>query len=213
MWGRVAAAILFAAFCACDKSDSSARGNPPHVVAALSAAPASSGSVPPVSDVAADYRARVDTFLPIIRRMAAVAEVLDAVKKQNADRLTPEDIKKLDERWTAATGIADFMRPYMENACAKALRKVASETRGVVEAFVMDKRGALVCTVSKTSDYWQGDEAKWQKSFNEGKGAVFIDKPLFDDSSQTYSFQASLPVMEGSQAIGAITVGLDVARF
>lgn len=37
--------------------------------------------------------------------------------------------------------------------------------------------GALVCANAKTSDYWQGDKAKWQRAFAEGKGSVFIDRP------------------------------------
>ena len=49
----------------------------------------------------------------------------------------------------------------------------------------------------KTSDYWQGDEAKFKKSFNGGAGAVFVDDVSFDKSSQTYSVQVSVPVKEG----------------
>jgi hypothetical protein len=62
----------------------------------------------------------------------------------------------------------------------------------------------------KTSDYWQGDEAKFQKSFANGSGAVFVDEVEFDDSSQAYLVQISVPVLDNGTAIGAITFGIDV---
>ena len=63
---------------------------------------------------------------------------------------------------------------------------------------------------NKTSDYWQGDEAKFKNSFNQGKGAIFVDEVEFDDSAQAYLVQVSVPVMDQGKAIGAITFGIDV---
>ena len=76
----------------------------------------------------------------------------------------------------------------------------------------MDNQGANVAMTDKTSDYWQGDEAKFQKAFNGGAGAVFIDAVKFDESAQAYLVQVSVPVMDGDQAIGAITMGIDVDK-
>ena len=65
----------------------------------------------------------------------------------------------------------------------------------------------------KTSDYWQGDEAKFKKSYNGGEGAVFIDDVEFDDSTQAYLVQISVPVKDGGNVIGAITFGIDVDQI
>ena len=65
----------------------------------------------------------------------------------------------------------------------------------------------------KTSDYWQGDEAKFQKSYNGGSGAVFVDEVEFDDSAQAYLCQVSVPVKDGAEVIGAITIGIDVDKI
>jgi hypothetical protein len=78
------------------------------------------------------------------------------------------------------------------------------------ETFVMDDRGALVCATARTSDYWQGDEAKFEQAFRGGKGHVFIDRPKYDDSASASIAQISVPVMENGRAIGAITFGLRV---
>jgi hypothetical protein len=77
----------------------------------------------------------------------------------------------------------------------------------------MDNQGANVCMSDKTSDYWQGDEAKFQKTFTGGAGSIFIDDVKFDKSSQTYVVQASLPIKEGNTAIGSITFSIDVDKF
>jgi hypothetical protein len=77
----------------------------------------------------------------------------------------------------------------------------------------MDDQGALVCATAKTSDYWQGDEAKWQRAFNGGKGDVFIDRPKFDESAGARIAQISVPVMENGRAIGAVTVGVAIEKL
>ena len=77
----------------------------------------------------------------------------------------------------------------------------------------MDNQGANVAMTDKTSDYWQGDEAKFKESYNNGEGAVHISDVEFDDSTQAYLVQVSVPVKDGDAIIGAITVGIDVDRI
>ena len=78
----------------------------------------------------------------------------------------------------------------------------------------MDNQGANVCMTDKTSDYWQGDEAKFQKSYNNGAGGMDISDVKFDDSSQAYIVQVSVPVKDaGGKVIGAVTIGIDVDKM
>ena len=44
----------------------------------------------------------------------------------------------------------------------------------------MNNRGTLVCSAAETTDYWQGDEPKWQKTYVEGKDFAL----LYDAGSQ-----------------------------
>ena len=81
------------------------------------------------------------------------------------------------------------------------------------EIFVMDDQGANVAMTDKTSDYWQGDEAKFKKSYNNGAGGVHISDVEFDESTQTYSVQVSVPVKDGDAVIGAVTIGIDVDQM
>jgi len=136
--------------------------------------------------------------------------IVGAVKAQNAEGKTLADIKAMDEKWRGDSGLKDYMKALMENDCAKHLRSMQEAKPYYSEIFVMDNQGANVCQTDKTSDYWQGDEAKFQKSFNGGAGATFVDEVEFDDSAQTYLVQVSVPVMNEGVAIGAITFGINV---
>jgi hypothetical protein len=41
---------------------------------------------------------------------------------------------------------------------------------------------------------------------------VFVDDVEFDESTQTYLVQVSVPVKDGDNVIGAITFGIDVEQ-
>lgn len=136
--------------------------------------------------------------------------IVAAVKAQNAKRLSAAQVKLLDEQWAAGTAEA-LVKQVTTGPCADHLRSLLSASHG--ETFVMDDQGALVCATAKTTDYWQGDEAKWQRAFNDGKGDVFIDRPKFDDSSAQRLAQISVPVLDKGVAIGAITVGVSIDKL
>ena len=144
--------------------------------------------------------------------------VVNAVKEANKTATKSlELIFKLDKRWRATDGVDEWIGRFLNNPCATYLKKVQKEHKKggrflYSEIFVMDKQGNIVAESNKTSDYWQGDEAKFIKSFADGKGAIFIDKPSFDESTQTYLVQVSVPVLDPytGGAIGAMTVGVNL---
>ena len=139
--------------------------------------------------------------------------IVAAVKAENAKGKTLDQIKETDKEWLAHAGIADYMRALMDSECGRRLRKIQAGAPYYAEIFVMDNQGANVCMTDKTSDYWQGDEAKFQKSYNNGQGAIFVDDVEFDDSAQAYLVQVSVPVKDGGAVIGAITFGINVDQI
>ena len=139
--------------------------------------------------------------------------IVGAVKAENAKGKTLDQIKELDKKWMGTPGIADYMKALMDNECGKHLRKIQASAPYYAEIFVMDNQGANVAMSDKTTDYWQGDEDKFIKSYSGGKGAVFIDDVKFDNSAQVYLVQVSVPVKEGDKVIGAITFGINVDKF
>ena len=139
--------------------------------------------------------------------------IIKAVKAANAKGMTLAQIQEMDKKWMAHAGIADYMKALIDSECGKYLSTIQKSQPYYSEIFVMDNQGGNVAMTDKTSDYWQGDEAKFKKSFNGGAGAVFVDDVSFDKSSQTYSVQVSVPVKEGNTAIGAITFGIDMDKI
>jgi hypothetical protein len=138
--------------------------------------------------------------------------IVAAVKAQNGKRVTATQVKSLDEQWSAGKA-EPLVKQVTTGPCADHLRKLVTGNAGYGETFLMDNQGALVCATAKTTDYWQGDEAKWQRAYSEGKGEVFIDRPKFDDSSSQRLAQISVPVLDNGAAIGAITIGISVDKL
>jgi hypothetical protein len=133
--------------------------------------------------------------------------LIAAVKAQNAKRVPLTNIKSMDAQWSAGNA-SGLVQQVTIGACADHLRKLTSRSAAYGETFLMDNQGALVCSTGKTSDYWQGDEAKWQRAWNDGKGFVFIDRPRYDESSARNVAQISVPIVENGHAIGVITIGV-----
>lgn len=145
------------------------------------------------------------------------AVVVDAINAQNAKfaGLKQADIDALDQKWRAEVEAAD--KPMIDEALASPLSKFLVEQRekseGVItELFVTDDKGLNVGQSDPTSDYWQGDEAKWQKSFQVGPGAIFVDDVEKDESTQQMQTQVSATIVDPKTgaAIGAITIGINV---
>jgi len=136
--------------------------------------------------------------------------IVAAVNAENAKGKSLSSIQAMDDKWKATAGVADYMQALMDNECARFLKDIQNSNPHYLEIFVMDNQGANVCQTDKTSDFWQGDEAKFKNSFNNGKGGIFVDEVEFDDSVQAYISQVSVPVIDGGRVIGAITFGIDI---
>jgi len=133
---------------------------------------------------------------------------------QNAKKVSLDEIKKIDKEWIAAEDILPIQEKLLSNACAKEITKVTKVLKVVSEAFVMDNQGATVGENAMTSDYWQGDEAKWKNSFNGGKGGVDVGKTKLDKSTDKVLQQVSLPIIDATgTVIGAVTYGVNVSSF
>lgn len=154
----------------------------------------------------------IDLANSTLAKIGSDAILVQAVTAENAKGKTLAQIQEMDVKWQATPGLANFMTALMENDCAKHIKAIQDSSQFYAEIFVMDNQGANVCQTDKTSDYWQGDEGKFKKSFAGGAGAVFVDEVKFDDSSQAYLVQVSVPVVDGGKAIGAITFGIDVDK-
>ena len=142
-----------------------------------------------------------------------------AVRAQNLAhaRIGQDRIDALDLQWRAEAkeNGGPLVNDLMSRPVSITLRDKQVATAGFInEIFVMDNLGLNVAQSAVTSDYWQGDEGKWQKSYGDGtgEGAVHISDVEFDESTGVFQSQVSIPVkdLETGKLLGAMTFGVNV---
>ena len=143
-----------------------------------------------------------------------LVELVKAQNEKNAG-LSEAEIIALDKKWRAETGSSSqpLINDVLGNSLSDYLAQVKEESAGLyTEIFVMDAKGLNVGQSDVTSDYWQGDEAKWQKTYLEGPTAVHVGDIEMDESTQQFQAQVSVSVVDpaSGNVIGAVTVGVNV---
>ena len=162
------------------------------------------------ASVSMEHEEKAKPLVFELKKLIQTPEVLAAVKEQNQKHaaLTQDDINALDKRWLAKD--STLINPTVQNQVSNYLRKLQLDSKGMyLEIFVMDNRGLNVGQSGPTSDYWQGDEDKWLKTFKVGPDAVHISKIEYDDSTKMFQFQLSFPVVDAGEVIGAVTFGIN----
>jgi hypothetical protein len=172
-------------------------------------------SVPVVS--AHEYEAPMKKhFADVVSKWVNDQKVITAVKAQNQANaaLTQAQIDAQDKEWRGGVdaGGNALTKKVLDNALSVYLKKVQADSKGLyTEIIIMDNKGLNVGQSSMTSDYWQGDEPKFTKSFGAGKGAVFVDEVEQDESTQAFQSQISATISdEAGNPIGAVTIGVNV---
>ena len=134
--------------------------------------------------------------------------LVNSVKKQNEKKVDMSEIKRIDKEWV--DGKANkLVSELQNNKVGTFLRdKMLLNKILYLEAFLCDNQGAVVGEYPKTSDYWQGDEEKFIESYNGGDGRFYQGAIMFDDSTNSYSVQVSIPVLDEGTTIGVLIVGL-----
>lgn len=150
----------------------------------------------------------IENRATILKRYASDPLVLKAVKTANAQPESLDEIHRRDRAWCEGTD-SDFVEKTLDSSASRFLRrKVKSNKLLYTEAFLCDQQGRTVGAYPRTSDYFQGDEDKFVKCYDEGKGNTVTGPLEFDKSTQTHSVQISIPVMQTGECIGVLIMGL-----
>jgi hypothetical protein len=170
-----------------------------------------------VPAMANDYEPSMRDYLESEILLWAFDPVLiDAVRAQNERLKHPSQarIDQLDLDWRAEVGTSHhpLVDEVLISPAADFLTSQVEDSAGIVsEVFIMDENGLNVAASSATSDYWQGDEAKFIETYGVGTGAVHVGDVEFDESVQAFLGQISIALTDPDtqEVIGAITVGLN----
>lgn len=159
------------------------------------------------------------TLLPLMQEWMAFPEMAQAVAQQNkrdlekpiAELLHQDHVWQLEFKNNAPA----FSLKVLENELSQVLREFKRQTGSLVtEIIVTDARGFNVGISDMTSDYWQGDEAKYLQIINRPADTLFFDAVLYDESTRRFQVQLSLQLYQkgNPQAIGVMTVGVDIEK-
>lgn len=167
--------------------------------------------------IANEYKPAMQSYYESdIAGWLANSVIVDAIIAQNSTTLGYDQarIDALDQAWRAEVGTegAPTITPVLTNAASDHLRSLVEASGGrITEIFIMDGMGLNVAASDTTSDYWQGDEAKFTETHGAGPGVIHFGDVEFDESSQSYQGQISVTITDPAtgEAIGAMTVGVD----
>ena len=148
-----------------------------------------------------------------VRHMALNPTLVRAVRRQNAEGISPSEITARDERWKSSDEVTQFKWTLQQTRAGRFLRDRVNADAAYNEAFLTDNQGANVAAFPPTSDYFQGDEEKWSESFNDGSGRVFIGPVELDESTGVRAVQISAPVLDQGRTIGVLVVGITVEHI
>ncbi|MEQ8392206.1 MAG: hypothetical protein RIB30_14540 [Thalassospira sp.] len=139
-----------------------------------------------------------------------------SITSQNKLRkdMTQDEIDAADLQWRAEREAEDqpLVAAILTNPLSSYLTQVQAQSGGLfAEIFVMDAAGLNVGQSSITSDFWQGDEAKFQNTYPNGPDAVFIDEAEYNEESDTWRSQLNMTMSnEERQPIGAVTIEVNL---
>jgi len=181
------------------------------VIAAL----VGSSVLSPIAVAANSHEDKINRYINSnIRNWVSSTELLLAVDQQNIDHfnITPDEIDRLDQRWRKEKlrGGGSLISSVMGNELSAFLRGIKAASGGIItEIFVMDNTGLNVGQTNGTGDFMQGDEDKWQKTYQVSANAIFIDAVEEEDGINIS--QVSLTVAHPNSArLGAITIGINI---
>lgn len=153
----------------------------------------------------------LDVKIRFATHMGFIPSLVRAVENQNNLSISLADIKANDESWKKADeGSNTLIRRVTQNDVAKYFQRRVENNPAIDEVFLTDNQGANVAAFPPTSDYWQGDEDKWSRSYNNGDGVVYIGPLEYDESTKKTQVQISAPVVSQNETIGVLVLGVSV---
>jgi hypothetical protein len=183
------------------------------VAAALAAVLALMVALPHLSAVFV-HGPRIERLIVAIARDP---ELTRAVAAQN-EALTHEtqaDIHAADAVWIAQkqAGGGPRIAAMLETPASRRLKALIAAGEGRLRgAILMDARGRNVAVTHATSDYWQGDEAKWRETFPRGAGALHASaRERGHDGAGVVCWASRTVTDAAGRPIGAVSVEVDAA--
>jgi hypothetical protein len=145
-------------------------------------------------------------------KLSALGEdstIVDAVREENRQNKTLDQIKILDEGWRMTDGTPEFMRGWIDSDCGRRLQEIKSSAPYYTILWVTDDTAANVAMSDKVPAYWHGEDPCFVRAFNGGSGAVFVGE-VESDSIGRQVVEVCVPVVGHGIAIGVLHAVVDI---
>jgi hypothetical protein len=182
------------------------------LVLALLAVPAVAQEPEKKFEITPEVQQQIDAWKKTVAEWAQAPAVVAAVVDQNKKG----PIEGMDnKKWKTLRRRSAEVDAFTTSDAAKEIAAKAKTTNGVVsEAFLNAQKGEKVAFLEKTSSYTHAGSPKFDTPFT--KLESWQGKPEFDESSQTFAVQVSVPVLDPKdpkKAIGVLVVGLNLTQM
>lgn len=133
------------------------------------------------------------------------------------------DVLIEDDKWQALAPrkAVPLAKRILELPSSKALFAWQQSHHGLItEVMLINEMGTLAAMSQLTSDFWQGDEPKFQNVIHtppavaENPSTIYISPIRYDSSTSRFQITVSVPLVpaSGEPPNGAISFGLDIER-
>lgn len=157
----------------------------------------------------------VKVLLEKIQHLASSEQVQQAVIKSNREPIDIKQLEQIDQQW--AKQVIDnkpiLAERFLKLEGSQFLQVWQKQMQGLItEIIVTDKQGKNVIISEVTTDYWQGDEAKFLNMYLQDDD-YYIDTVEFDESTKHFQVQFSVPILDDeNQHIGVLILGIDIEK-
>ena len=146
-----------------------------------------------------------------VQALAAEPQVVAAVQQQNAAALSKADILRRDLAWSSGDSTLPLKQQMLGSEITHFLKQQVERSRVYSEMILTDRQGANVATWPLSSDYWQGDEAKWREVALFGRES-YLSPIAHDLSSDSNVVQLAVPVLDDQHTIGVLIVSIRLSH-
>lgn len=148
---------------------------------------------------------------------APVVEIVLGAQNRRYTGLDQAEIDRLDRQWRneREAGNQPLIAATLNNPLSTYLTQIQALSGGLYsEIFVVDSNGLNAGQSAVTSDFWQGDEAKFQKTYQVSADAVFVDDPEQHEGTRTWRAQLNFTLVDRSgNPAGAATVEINLTEL
>ena len=145
-----------------------------------------------------------------------IVRISVGAQNDRLQKLPQDQIDALDAQWRAERESDDkpLIAATLSNPLSVYLTRLQGKSLGLyAEIFVMDHNGLNVGQSSITGDFWQGDEAKFQKTYDVSGDALFVDEPEWDEDNKIWRGQVSFTLTDNGKSIGAVTMEVNLTEL